>query len=53
MHNESSEFVEQFLGPKSFQIGSESGITADFILRETCTNMCSRLDDLFDLFDSF
>ena len=41
------------LSRKAIQIGSESGVTAEFIVKQTGEQLVGRLDDLFLMFDTF
>lgn len=48
-----NENLKKVLSHKAIQIGSESGVTAEFIVKQTGEQLVSKLDDLFLMFDTF
>eukprot|EP00347_Sterkiella_histriomuscorum_P012858 403366953 len=44
---------KRILSQKAFQFGAESGVTAEFIVKQTSFQLAQRLDDLFSIFDTF
>ena len=45
--------LQKVLSHKAIQIGSESGVTAEFIVKQTGEQLVHKLDDLFLMFDTF
>lgn len=41
------------LSHKAIQIGAESGVTAEFIVKQTGEQLVNKLDDMFTMFDTF
>ena len=45
--------LKKVLSHKAIQIGSESGVTAEFIVQQTGEQLVTSLDDMFLMFDTF
>ncbi|CDW76407.1 pyrroline-5-carboxylate reductase [Stylonychia lemnae] len=44
---------KKILSQKAFQFGAESGVTAEFIVKQASFQLAQKLDDLFMMFDTF